>query len=447
MQRYRDKPVCLLEKLPPGLVHPGGQHAKPVALSAMLQSQHQAATCLVIGHGGTRAFPGGWPRQAGCAEGVAAKVEILGQRTPNALRGAEEVEARPVIGSHQPPLRLTHGDRRPDEIRDPSAKSLCAPPKPVHIAAMPQDLPPRIFDDARLLRNRERAAKHYPDFSFLKVRAADALIERLEDSTRRFPLACDIGCHDGTLARRLAAHEKTDTVVALDRSPAMAARAAGGGVMALAGHEEALPLAEGRFDLAASVLSLHWANDLPGTLIQIRRVLKPDGLFLGALFGAGTLAELRTTLLEAESDVRGGAAARISPLPGLQDMAALMQRTGFALPVCDVDRVIVRYDSPFRLLQDLRGMGERAAFTTDRRAPALSRAVLGRMAELYMDRHADPDGRIRATFELIWLSGWAPAESQPKPLRPGSARASLAEAVGAKERSAGEKAGGGSTGT
>ena len=309
---------------------------------------------------------------------------------------------------------------------------------------MPQELPPRLFDETQIQRNRERAAGHYPDFAFLKARAADGLIERLEDSTRRFPVACDIGCHDGTLARQLAAHEKTDTVLALDRAPGMAALASSPAVTAFVGNEETLPLAEGRFDLAASVLSLHWANDLPGALIQIRRALKPDGLFLGALFGAGTLSELRTTLLEAESDVRGGAAARMSPLPGLQDMAALMQRTGFALPVCDVDRITVRYDSPFRLLQDLRGMGERAAFAADRRPPALTRAVLGRMAELYMARYADPDGRIRATFELIWLSGWAPADSQPKPLRPGSARASLAEAVGAKEQSAGEKAGGGS---
>ncbi len=179
------------------------------------------------------------------------------------------------------------------------------------------------------------------------------------------------------------------------------------------------------------MLNLHWVNDLPGTLVRIREQLKPDGLFLGCLFGGGTLSELRTCLIEAEAEITGGAAARLSPLPGLQDMAALMQRAGFALPVADIDTVTVRYGDPFRLLRDIKGMGEQAAFMTQAEAPRrpLSPHVLARMAELYAEKFSDADGRLRATFNIVWLSGWAPHANQPKPLRPGSARHSLADAV------------------
>jgi hypothetical protein len=178
-------------------------------------------------------------------------------------------------------------------------------------------------------------------------------------------------------------------------------------------------------------------NDLPGALIQIRTALKPDGLFLGCLFGAGTLGELRTSFLEAETELTGGAGVRISPLPGLQDMAGLMQRAGFALPVVDLETVTVRYGEPFKLLRDIKGMGEQAAFAPNEKMPRrpLSRRLLARMAEIYAERFADSDGRLRATFNVIWLSGWAPDASQPKPLRPGSAKHSLADAV----RKAGRK--------
>lgn len=194
---------------------------------------------------------------------------------------------------------------------------------------------------------------------------------------------------------------------------------------------EKLPFAPASFDLVTSVLSLHWINDLPGILHQVREVLMPDGLFLACLFGGGTLAELRAALIEAENEITGGVSPRLSPLPGLQDMAGLLQRAGFALPVADVERVRVRYSHPMQLLQDLKGMGEQAAFAKrdgqDRRP--LSRRILARMSEIYMDRFSDPDGKVRATFEIVWLSGWAPHASQPKPLKPGSGQHSLAEAV------------------
>jgi NADH dehydrogenase [ubiquinone] 1 alpha subcomplex assembly factor 5 len=204
------------------------------------------------------------------------------------------------------------------------------------------------------------------------------------------------------------------------------ARAAGTPASVL--DEETPDLAAGNFDLIVSALSLHWVNDLPGTLVRLRQGLKPDGLFLGALFGAGTLAELRECLMDAETDLTGGVSPRLSPLPGLKDMAGLMQRAGFALPVADRDTVVVRYRDPARLLSDLKGMGEQSALAPGMIRP-LPRAVLDRALSLYRERHADPDGRVRASFEIVHVSGWAPAPGQPKPLKPGSAKASLADAV------------------
>ena len=180
-----------------------------------------------------------------------------------------------------------------------------------------------------------------------------------------------------------------------------------------------------------SVLSLHWINDLPGALSQIRSVMQPDGLFLACLFGGGTLNELRASLIEAESEITGGISPRLSPLPNLQDMAGLLQRAGFALPVADIERVTVRYSHPMKVLQDLKGMGEQAAFAPrdgQQRRP-LSRRILARMSEIYAERYSDPDGKIRASFDVIWLSGWAPAAGQPQPLKPGSGKFSLADAV------------------
>jgi NADH dehydrogenase [ubiquinone] 1 alpha subcomplex assembly factor 5 len=210
-------------------------------------------------------------------------------------------------------------------------------------------------------------------------------------------------------------------------SDGAAAQAAGteAGVL----DEETPALAAGNFDLIVSALSLHWVNDLPGTLVRLRQGLKPDGLFLGALFGAGTLAELRECLMDAETDLTGGVSPRLSPLPGLKDMAGLMQRAGFALPVADRDTVVVRYRDPARLLSDLKGMGEQSALAPGMIRP-LPRAVLDRALSLYRERHADPDGRVRASFEIVHVSGWAPAPGQPKPLKPRFCpKASLADAV------------------
>lgn len=259
---------------------------------------------------------------------------------------------------------------------------------------------------------------------------------------RRFPLAVDLGARDGAFARALADHPdaagKIDTLVETDLSPRMLAGRAGPRLVV---DEERLPFAPASLDLLVSTLALHWTNDLVGALIQIRRALRPDGLFIGAMLGGATLTELRQSLLEAEAEISGGAGLRVSPFADAFDAAGLLQRAGFALPVADVDRVRVRYASPLALLADLRAMGETNILLERPRKP-LSRRVLVRAMELYLARFAEADGRVPATFEIITVTGWAPHESQQKPLRPGSAKMRLADALGAVEQSAGEKPGG-----
>jgi SAM-dependent methyltransferase len=247
---------------------------------------------------------------------------------------------------------------------------------------------------------------------------------------RAFPLALDLGTPTAAATQWLRHSGRADRVVRL--APTVGTGAD------LVGDEEALPFAAERFDLAVSLLSLHGVNDLPGALVQVRRVLRPDGLFLGCLLGGATLTELRQALTAAEAELEGGVSPRVAPFGDVRDLGALLQRAGFALPVTDVETVAVRYQDPFGLMRDLRAMGLTNALADRRRAP-LRRATLMRAAALYADRFADADGRLRATFEIVWLSGWAPHESQQKPLRPGSARMRLADALGVPERGAGAK--------
>jgi NADH dehydrogenase [ubiquinone] 1 alpha subcomplex assembly factor 5 len=296
-----------------------------------------------------------------------------------------------------------------------------------------------VFDRRAVRRHRDRAAGTLPSHDFLLREVAGRLAERLDDVTRHFPLALDLGCHDGTLGRALAGRGGVETLVQADLSPAMAKTARGAGRPAVAADEEALPFAAASFDAVFSLLSLHWVNDLPGALIQVRRALRPDGLFLAALLGGETLKELRTALLEAEIEVEGGAGPRVSPFADVRDLGGLLQRAGFALPVADVDAIEVSYPDAFRLMADLRGMGEANALA-DRRKGFSRRATLMRAAGLYAERHAGADGRLPATFQVIYLTAWAPDESQPKPLAPGSARSRLAEALESEERPAGETA-------
>jgi len=298
--------------------------------------------------------------------------------------------------------------------------------------------PPAALFDTRLLRQRRsRAAARFAGFNFLKHRTAEALAERLLDSNRRFALGLDIGCHHGELNAALMATGRIGRLIQCDSSLAMAAQAPAPAVVM---DEEHLAVGDSRVDFIASTLALHRVNDLPGALIQIRRALVPDGLFLGALFGGDTLTELRTAFTEAEAEIDGGASPRVAPFADLRTVAGLMQRAGFALPVVDTDRQDVTYPTPLALLADLRGMGETNALTARRKRP-LRRGVVMRMAEIYAQRFAAPGGRVRATFEIMYLAGWHPHASQQQPLKPGSAAQKLADALNTDEIGTGDKAG------
>jgi SAM-dependent methyltransferase len=266
---------------------------------------------------------------------------------------------------------------------------------------------------------------------------ASDLAERLSVVLRRFDVAVDLGTPTGAVRTALAASNAVGTWLAVGPDSDQPANHPGLKVVA---DEEALPLRDQSVDLAVSGLALQFVNDLPGTLVQIRRALKADGLFLAALIGGETLTELRQSFAAAEAEIEGGVSPRVTPFADVRDVGMLLQRAGFALPVTDVDRIVVRYASPFALMDDLRRMGATNVLMERRRSP-LRRATLVRMAEIYGERFADPDRRLRATFDVVWLSGWAPHESQQKPLRPGSATHRLADALGTLEIPTGEKAG------
>jgi len=282
-----------------------------------------------------------------------------------------------------------------------------------------------VFDRASVRLHRDRAAAGLDGFGFLFDEVADRLADRLDDVTRTFPLAADLGGRTGALARILTRRKGIGSVVTCDLSLEMAARAPAPAVVC---DEEWLPFAPASLDLIVSNLSLHWVNDLPGLLVQARRALKPDGLFLAALLGGGTLRELRDALAEAEIEIEGGLSPRVSPFADVRDCGALLQRAGFALPVVDSDTLTVSYETPLALMRDLRGMGETNA-VIERRKTVSRRATLLDAVRRYAEAHADAEGRVPATFQVIWLTAWAPSADQPKPLKPGSAAMRLADAL------------------
>ena len=296
-----------------------------------------------------------------------------------------------------------------------------------------------LFDRRLLRRRRDRAASGIAAHDFLFREAAERLLDRLDDVNRRFPVALDLGCHSGDLSSLLGGRGGIEHLVQSDLSWTMARRAAVRGGPGLVADEEFLPFAPASFDLVLSCLNLHWTNDLPGALLQIRRALRPDGLFLAVQFGLGTLAELRDCLLEAEAELSGGASLRVSPFADARDGAALLQRAGFALPVADVETLTVTYPDALALMHDLRGMGEANA-TLARSKRFAGRDLFARAAALYAERHGDAEGRIPARFRLLFLTGWAPHESQQRPRSPGSATQRLADALGTVERPANDRA-------
>jgi SAM-dependent methyltransferase len=293
-----------------------------------------------------------------------------------------------------------------------------------------------VFDRLSVRRHRDRAAATLAAYDFLLREVAERLLDRLEDVRRRFPLALDAGCHTGMVRERLQGRGGIETLVQMDLSPAMAAAAGG---LAVAADEEALPFAPRQFDLVLSLLSLHWVNDLPGALTQLRMALKPDGLLLAAMLGGRTLVELRQALAEAEIAAESGLSPRVAPFADVRDVGGLLQRAGFALPVVDSDTITVSYADPLTLWRDLRGMGETNAVLA-RRKTFSRRQTLAEAAARYRALFSDDDGRVPATFQVLYLTAWAPAPAQPQPLRPGSAAARLADALDTREIPAGEPA-------
>ncbi|HEY0568548.1 MAG TPA: methyltransferase domain-containing protein [Xanthobacteraceae bacterium] len=269
---------------------------------------------------------------------------------------------------------------------------------------------PKLFDRALLLARQRRAQRLGPA-TFLLDRVAEDIEERLHAVLRQFADVADVWTPGESLRKPFRDRFKSMAHIGLEDA-----------------NQETLPLPPESLDLIVSLLAFQFVNDLPGVLAQIRRALRPDGLLLAAMIGGDTLTELRQSFAAAEAELEGGVSPRVAPSADLRDVGALLQRAGLALPVTDVDRVVVRYDSAFALMADLRRMGATNILVERRRAPT-RRATLLRMAQIYGERFADPDGRLRATFDVIWLSGWAPHESQQQPLKPGSAKASLAEAV------------------
>jgi SAM-dependent methyltransferase len=269
---------------------------------------------------------------------------------------------------------------------------------------------PVLFDRA-LLRARQDRARRLGPATFLLDRVAEEMAERLHAVLREFKSTADVGTPGDQVRNALAGRLNQPAGVDLPEQ-----------------ESEPLPLQPASLDLVVSALAFQFVNDLPGVLAQIRRALRPDGLLLAAMIGGDTLTELRQSFAAAEAELEGGVSPRVAPFADLRDIGALLQRAGLALPVTDVDRIIVRYDDAFALMQDLRRMGATNILLERRRTPT-RRATMLRMAQIYGERFADADGRIRATFDVIWLSGWAPHESQQQPLKPGSAKAGLAEAV------------------
>jgi NADH dehydrogenase [ubiquinone] 1 alpha subcomplex assembly factor 5 len=287
----------------------------------------------------------------------------------------------------------------------------------------------QVFDRGLVRTRRERAARDLSQADFLLRESAERLADRLLDVVRPFSLALDLGCHTGQLAPIIRTTGKVGTLAQADLSQAMAAAARGANNLpTFCADEEFLPILEESLDLVLSNLSLHWVNDLPGALAQIRRSLKPDGLFLASTFGGETLKELRAVLLEAETETTGGAAPRISPFVDVREAGNLLSRAGFTLPVADAENVEVTYESAFKLMADLRAMAETNAVLERSKTP-LRRATLMRAADLYADKFTDARGRIVATFQIVTLTAWAPHTSQQQPLRPGSAKSKLADAL------------------
>jgi SAM-dependent methyltransferase len=294
----------------------------------------------------------------------------------------------------------------------------------------------RLFDRKLLRARRARFAHEIEAREFLLAHVAGEIAERVQLMLRPFPLALDLGAYHGLLGRKLAALPSVGAMLYAESAFAFAALCPGPSLVC---DEDLLPFREASLNLVVSGLALHRVNDLPGALIQIRRALAPDGLFMAALLGAGALIELRQALIEAEAEAEGGASPRVAPFGDVRQYGALLQRAGFALPVADAETLSLLYASPRDLMREIRALGGGNVLLARSRRP-LSRHTLERAEELYRMRHGTPDGRVKTSFEIVYLAGWGPDPSQQQPLKPGSAARRLADALGTTERPAGDKA-------
>lgn len=290
-----------------------------------------------------------------------------------------------------------------------------------------------IFDRSLLALRRRRSAARATSHDFLLRRVAEDFAERLAIVQRQFPIVLNLPAYHGIVAEHAASVSSVGQIIKADPSSSGSIECGA----AIIADEEALPFGDGTLDAILSPLSLQFVNDLPGALLQMRRALKGDGLLLAALLGGATLRELRESWLVAEEEISGGASPRVAPFADVRDLGALLQRAGFALPVVDSDTVTVTYPTPLDLMRDIKGMGA-SNILRDRRRVPVTRGLLMRAAEVYAERFSLSNGRVPATFEIITLTAWTPHESQPKPLAPGSAKIRLADALGVRERGAGE---------
>lgn len=287
--------------------------------------------------------------------------------------------------------------------------------------------PDPLFDLDLLNQRRNRWARHVKAQDFLLRRVGEDFSERLAIIKRRFAKTLVLGAHHGIIGKEITTLENVDWVISAEASEALLDQCPGTCIRA---DQEWLPIKDGSVDLVLSPLALHYANDLPGTLAQIRRALKNDGLLLGALLGGHTLTELRQAWLQAEAEVTGGASPRVAPFADIRDIGALLQRAGFALPVVDSERLTVNYATPLALMQELKAMAASNFLQARSRTP-VTRKMLKRACEIYQDQFADATtGRCPATFEILTVSAWAPDDSQQKPLPRGSAKMRLSDALG-----------------
>lgn len=451
VQRHRNDDIGVVQQCAASTHRPRREQGHQIVAVAVLQFQDQRPCRVVIQHRRPGAFEGRWPFGAVEAHRRIAEIEFERATTACAHRIGDERDPRPTIGT-QRRRRIDLGAaqtamRRQGYIQQSPAQDADKRGRRFrrwvggvggrgHSGSMTDDI--AVFNRALVRTRRDRHAAGLREYDFLVREIADRLVDRLDDVTRRFPIALDLGCRGGLIGDVLAGRGGIETLIQTDLSRAMADRARPHGPVCVA-DEEALPFADASLDLVISSLALHWVNDLPGTLIQVCRALRPDGLLLAALFGGETLYELRAALADAELETTGGVSPRVSPFADVRDLGALMQRAGFALPVVDAETITVSYAEPLSLMRDLRGMAESNA-VAQRRSEPLRRVTLMRACERYAEVHSDADGRIPATFQILFLTGWAPAPSQPKALKPGQAAARLAEALGAEEGSFDEKA-------